>query len=107
MKAKKTKNSKTGNSESVSAGEISTSSDLKSFLHNVRDKMTEQVAAPVYALSAMNFIMNLPNIYKILDNECKELARDIWLRLRQSGLQIKNPPLLFGAEEAQGTEGNS
>ena len=79
--------------------EIKTSSDLKEFLTALRDKMSDQAAAPIYALSAMNYVLNLPEIYSLLDNETKELARDVWLRIKQSGLQIKNPPLLFGQEE--------
>jgi hypothetical protein len=47
----------------------------------------------------MNFVLNLPNIYNLLDNENKELARDIWLRIKQSGMQLRNPPMLFQPEE--------
>lgn len=79
---------------------ISTSADLKTFLQSVRDKMTDDVAAPIYAMSAMNRVLNLPKIYELLDNENKEIARDIWLRLKQSGLQVRTPPMLFGNEEA-------
>ena len=31
--------------------------------------------------------------------ENKEIARDVWLRLKQAGLQLRNPPILFGPEE--------
>ena len=81
--------------------EIKTPADLREFLGSLRDKMSDQAAAPIYALSAMNYVLNLPEIYTLLDNENKELARDVWLRIKQSGLQIKNPPLLFGEEEAE------
>ena len=82
-----------GLSDSVSITE------LRTFLLNIKDKMTEDAAAPVYVMSAVNRVLNLPNIYELLDNENKELARDVWLRLKQTGLQLKNPPLLFGADE--------
>ena len=80
-------------------GQILSKADLKSFLMNVRDRMGEAIAAPIYVLSAMNFVLNQPGIYEWLDNENKEIARDIWLRLKQSGLQLRNPPLLFGSDE--------
>lgn len=85
-------------SETVEFGKISTSEDLKGFLRNVLDKMSDDQAAPVYSLAVMNHLLNLPDIYTLLDNENKELARDIWLRLKASGVQLRNPPLLFGAE---------
>lgn len=78
---------------------ITTKDELKSFLVTLRDKMTEQTAAPIYAISALNYVLNLPSIYTLLDNETKEIARDIWLRLKQSGAHLRNPPLLFGDDE--------
>jgi hypothetical protein len=83
-------------------GRISSKAELKTFLNSIRDKVTEGVAAPIYAMSAMNFVLTIPDIYSLLDNENKEIARDIWLRLKQSGLQIRMPGLLFGADEIDG-----
>ena len=82
------------------AEEINTTQDLKNFLSNVRDRLREQSAAAIFALSALNYAMSHPKIYELLDNENKELARDVFLRLKQSGLQVKSPPMLFGADEA-------
>lgn len=73
---------------------------LRDFLLNIRDKMTERSAAPIYALSALNYVMSNAEVYGLLDNENKEIARDIWLRLKQSGFQLKDPPLLFGEGES-------
>ena len=95
-KAKVTKPS-TQDKEGVTM--ISTKADLKTFLVNIRDKMTDKSAAPVYVLSAMNHILNLPDIYELLDKPNKEVARDIWLRLKQYGCQVATPPLLFGEDE--------
>ena len=78
--------------------EIKSKEDLREFLLNIRDKMADGSAAPIYALSALNHVMTLPNVYDVLDKENKETARDIWLRLRQAGFQLKNPPLLFGMD---------
>lgn len=77
---------------------ISNKDDLKKFLLHLRDRMAEKAVAPIYAVSAMNHVLNLDKIYSMLDNENKELARDIWLRVRQSGMQVKNPPLLFSED---------
>ncbi len=100
IKAKTGKGTENGASEEQAFGTISTRADLKGFLLNIRDKMAEETAAPIYALSAMNHLMTLPEIYGLIDNENKEIARDIWLRLKQAGLQLRNPPLFFTAEPA-------
>lgn len=102
MKSKKESKGKNGKGmvgDGERFGEISTKAELKTFLLNVRDKMAEGAAAAIYSLSAMNFVLNLPDIHGMLDNENKELARDIWLRLKQAGVQLRNPPMLFTAEE--------
>jgi len=81
------------------SGDITNSKELKKFLLTIRERMTEEVGSPIYALTALNHVMNLSNINTLLDKECKEVARDIWLRLRQSGFQLRQPPLLFDADE--------
>lgn len=78
---------------------ISTKKDLKLYLTTVRDRMADGSASPVFSLSALNNILNTPTIYALLDNENREIGRDIWLRLRSVGLQLTNPPLLFNADE--------
>lgn len=83
-----------------SFGAISSKADLKKFLQDIRDKMAEGIAPAINAMSAMNYVLNLSEINDLLNEENKEIARDIWLRLRQSGIKIKNPPMLFGEEDS-------
>ena len=86
-------------SESAGGGDISSKSEPKDFLLNIRDKMTEDTAAPVYAASAMNHVLSMPDIYDLLDKTNKELCRDIWLRLKKAGFHLRIPPMLFSPEE--------
>lgn len=83
----------------LGSDQISNSDELKTLLLNIRDKMSDGSGAPIYSLSAINHVLCLPNIYTLLNDENKELARDIWLRLKSSGMQLKSPPILFGDEE--------
>lgn len=76
-----------------------TAEELQQFLTSVRDRLAEDVAAPVYAMGILNTLLDQPSIYNLLTPENKELARDIWLRLKQAGLQVRNPPLLFDGED--------
>ena len=80
-------------------GEIANESDLKAFLLSIRDKMAEELAAPIFAVSALNHILTSTEFNIYLNDENKEIARDIWLRVRQSGFQVRNPPMLFGNVE--------
>ncbi|NMC63482.1 MAG: hypothetical protein GYA55_09995 [SAR324 cluster bacterium] len=79
---------------------INSKEDLKHFLSMIVEKMDMEQAAPVYILTLMNHIMTQPNIYELLDEDNKEMARAIWLRMKQQGMQLRNPPMLFGEEGA-------
>ncbi len=78
---------------------ISNKIELKEFLTGLRDKLGTHAVAPIYALTAMQYVFNLPGIYDLFDKANKELAQEIWLTLKQAGMQLKNPPMLFGKEE--------
>lgn len=96
-KAPKAKSAKTTNDESAipSADHISTKAELNAFLLSIRDKIEDESAAPLFAISALQYVMNRPNIYDLLDNENREIARDVWLRVKKAGVQLKEPPMLF------------
>ncbi|MCB0353770.1 MAG: hypothetical protein KDD64_09605 [Bdellovibrionales bacterium] len=98
-KAKRGANNQDDQAANAGTLEISTSAELKQYLLSIRDKMADGSAPAIYCLSAMNNVMSHQRIYELLDKECKELARDIWLRIKQAGVQLKNPPLLFSPEE--------
>lgn len=78
---------------------LKTAGELKEYLLEIRDKLSEGTAPEILAVTAMKSILNNENIYNILDTENKEIARDIWLRIQQTGVQLQHPPLLFSAEE--------
>ena len=99
MKGKKDKQSV--DDKVIDSVSISTPAELRSFLTSVRDKMMDEVAAPIYGLVAIEHVLNIEGIYQLLDEENKLLAREIWLRLKKAGIQLKNPPLLFKPEEEQ------
>jgi hypothetical protein len=94
-KETKSSKAKTVSTDAEGIGKITTTAELKTFLTNMLDKVKEDAAPPIYIASAMNHVLNISDIYTLLDNESRELARDIWLRLKASGFQVKNPPLLF------------
>ncbi len=82
--------------EQVSLGtDILTPEDLKKFLSMIRDRMSDGSCPASYALSALSHVLTLPNVYQTMTDDNREIARDIWLRLKQAGFHIKSPPMLF------------
>jgi hypothetical protein len=56
-------------------------------------------AAAIFAMAAMQQVMSLDSIYDLMDKENKEILQEIWVKLSQSGLHLRKPPLLFGDGE--------
>jgi len=103
MKAKKetkAKDQDNGGKELKEVAQITTKADLKAFITEVHEKMLKEQAAPIFAMSAMQQIMSLENIYDLLDSQSKEILQEIWVKLSQSGFHLRKPPLLFGESEA-------
>jgi hypothetical protein len=73
---------------------VTTSTELKAYLESIEFKLREEVAAPIFCVSAMNYVMNLPNIQSILSEDCKKVAQNIWGILKSKGLQVSFPPIL-------------
>ena len=84
--------------EQAGIEKITTSAELKSYLTSVRDRMEDGSGAAIYALGAVNYVFSLEKLYEFLDSENRTLLKEIWLRLKQSGIQVRNPPLLFESE---------
>lgn len=97
-----TKDGSSNRSDANEVGDLLTKDDLKIFLMSVRDKVSDKSAPAVYALGSLNHVLTLPNVYDILSDENKEIARDLWLRVRQSGFHVTLPPMLFSDEEIAG-----
>lgn len=100
QKNKKTKGNgmQESNIEQTAAGEITTNAALKTFLQSLLDRMEDSQVAPIFAFSAINHLLSKSEFLPLFCTETKELARDIWLRVKQSGLQVRNPVFLFGSE---------
>jgi hypothetical protein len=104
MKKKETKIKEVDNT--ISGGpqdvaQIVSKDDLRAFITDVRDRLLKDQAAPIFAMAAMQQVMSLDAIYDLMDKENKEILQEIWVKLSQSGLHLRKPPLLFGDGEAQ------
>jgi hypothetical protein len=110
MAAVKSKNTKskasTDNNESLGNGselgaasdDITTSESLTTFLQSLLDRLAEDQVPPLFVFSVMNHLISSQRICALFCADSKELARDIWLRIKQSGMQVRNPVFLFGTD---------
>jgi len=102
MKKKEAKSKETEETmkDGSELSQITNKGELKAFITDVRDRLLKDQAAPIFAMAAMQQVMNLDTIYDLLDNQNKEILQEIWVKLSQSGFNLRKPPLLFGDAEA-------
>jgi hypothetical protein len=50
-------------------------------------------------MAAMKQILSHDEIYNLMDNPIKEILQEIWVKLTQSGLHVRKPPMLFSESE--------
>ena len=87
-----------GSDLGVTSDDITSSESLQTFLQSLLDRLAEDQVPPLFVFSVMNHLISSQRICALFCADSKELARDIWLRIKQSGMQVRNPVFLFGAD---------
>ncbi len=100
MKGKKDAKGKEAVETVKDVASIATKADLRAFITDVHERLLKDQAAPIFAMAVMQQVMSLDNIYDLLDSQNKEILQEIWVKLSQSGLHLRRPPMLFGDADA-------
>ncbi len=93
-------------------GETSTKSDtpkltkkqVKAYLADIEKKVIDREGSDMASLVAINELLNLPNSEQLLDESLKTQLKDLWIKLKSNGVQVDDPPLLFGLPDGFGEE---
>ncbi len=78
---------------------IYTKKELAAFVTEIAGKVVDKEPAYLHSMLAMNHILRQPNLHELLDADLKEQLKDVWLKLKTTGLQLQDPPILFGIPE--------
>lgn len=73
-----------------------TKEELKGFICDIETQIVENNVPTIHAMLALNHIMHSANAHEIVDDAMKQQLRDIWSKVKASGLHIADPPSLFG-----------
>ncbi len=75
--------------------------ELEAFIAEISSKVVGSSNAYMHSLLAINHLLRASNAEELLDAELKEQLRDLWVKLKSNGLQLADPPLLFGIPDSQ------
>ena len=73
-----------------------TREQVASFLAEINRQIVEHNLPPIHTLLALNNILSQSNAHELLDEELKTQARDIWVKIKATGVHLIDPPSLFG-----------
>ena len=77
-----------------------TRDEIAAFLGEIAKNLVKSNNTQLHSMIALNEIIQLPYAREVLDRDLLEQARDLWLKIKSSGLQLVDPPLLFGDDVA-------
>ena len=83
-----------------------TKKEVSALLSEIAENVVTSDKNYLHSMLALDHIMRLPNAAELIDKDLKQQARDLWVKVKASGLQLEDPPLLFGVppleDEAEG-----
>lgn len=72
-----------------------TKKELTSFLAEIETQLVDSDQNCLHSMLALNEILRQPNASKLLDKGLKTQAKDLWLKIKSTGVELEDPPILF------------
>ena len=73
-----------------------TRADVQAVLDSIAAHVVDGTIPPMHSMVMLNTVIGQTNAESLFDEELKTQARDLWTNLKASGLELIDPPLLFG-----------
>ena len=71
--------------------------ELQKTLEIIASSVVTSQSSYIQSMILLDHMLRLPNAREIFDAELKEQARDLWVKMKSTGLQLNDPPILFEA----------
>lgn len=69
--------------------------ELKDFISEIEKALLSKEQSTLYCMLALNNVLRQPDLEDIIDAETKAVLKDLWLKIKGSGLNLSDPPILF------------
>jgi len=79
----------------------STKKEVKKFLEQLDKDVVESSNNSLHIMLALDHLLTMENVEKLFDKDLKQRARDLWVKIKSTGLQINDPPFLFGVPKEE------
>lgn len=72
-----------------------TKKEITSFLSEIEQQVIASDKNYLHSMLALNEILRQPNTGKLLDKALKDQAKDLWAKIKSTGIELEDPPILF------------
>ena len=76
-----------------------TRDSLADYIQEISSRTQLPEESMIHSVIAINQILSRQETVELLDEELKSQLRETWLKLKAFGIQLQDPPLLFGLPE--------
>lgn len=80
---------------------------LQEYINDISERTLLADESKLHSVIALNQILSQSSMVELMDDGMKDQLRDIWSRIKSAGIQLVDPPLLFGLPEDFKQEDNS
>ena len=81
-----------------------TKADLQEVLDTLEKKTVDTKNSHMHSILLLNNIFRQPNAAELFDENLKKQARELWAKMKGMGIQLADPPLLFGMPAKDGSK---
>lgn len=71
-------------------------------LGELSKRVIESDRCSVHCMLALNHILTHADFERVLDDDLRQQVKDIWLKLKATGIVLADPPVVFGYPKANG-----
>jgi len=72
-----------------------TKESIRDSLELVARSVVGTQSSYMHSMILLDNLFRLPNARELFDEDLKEQAKDLWKKIKSTGLQLNDPPLLF------------
>ena len=90
------KSAKIEQSTTAGAATKLTRDEVAALLTDIGQQLVSSSTAYTHSMVMLNNLLRNPDAVNLFDKDLKEQAKDLWLKIKSTGLQLVDPPFLFG-----------
>lgn len=84
----------------VTEPKVYTKKEVQTFISEISQKVIEPNTSHLHSVLAINHLLRQSNMPELLDNDLKEQLKDLWIKLKSTGVQLNDPPLIFDSSNS-------